>query len=131
MMMQTLEGDDGPCLPNGLSVMNTYTKMTTGTNQVEVVIKNLTATLITIGKGIKVTQVVAMNVVPQVEVALGTLEKIDEIQGIQQPRMSGEQIREMLFQQLELSGLEGWSDKNQAAAKVLLAKYHDIFSLEP
>ena len=37
----------------------------------------------------------------------------------------------MLFQQLELCGLEGWSDKIQAAVRVLLAEYHDIFSLEP
>ena len=37
----------------------------------------------------------------------------------------------MLFQQLGLSGLEGWSNKNQAGARVLLAEYHDIFSLEP
>ena len=37
----------------------------------------------------------------------------------------------MLFQQLELSALEGWSDKNQAAARVLLAEYHSILSLEP
>ena len=36
----------------------------------------------------------------------------------------------MVFQQLELSGLERCSDKNQAATKVLLAEYHDIF-LEP
>ena len=37
----------------------------------------------------------------------------------------------MLFQQLDLSGLDGWSDRNQAAAWVLSAEYHDIFSLEP
>ena len=37
----------------------------------------------------------------------------------------------MLFQQLELSGLESWPYKNQAAIRVLLAEYHDIFSLEP
>ena len=94
-------------------------------------VKNLTATPITITKVIKVTQVVVVNVVPQVEVALGTLEKLYEIQGIQQTRMSVEWRKEMLFQQLELSGLEGWSDKNQAATRVLLAEYHDIFSLEP
>ena len=93
--------------------------------------KNLTATLITITKGIKVTQLVAANVMPQVKVVLGTLEKLDEIQGIQQTRMSVEWRKEMIFQQLESSGLEGWSDKNQAAAPALLAEYHDIFSLEP
>ena len=30
MMMQTLEGGDGPCFPYGLSIMSTYTEMTTG-----------------------------------------------------------------------------------------------------
>ena len=37
----------------------------------------------------------------------------------------------MLFLQLELPGLEGWSDNNQAAARALLAEYHDIISFEP
>ena len=94
-------------------------------------VKNLTATPVTIAKGIKVTEVVARNVVPQVEVVLGKLEKLDEIQGIQQTRMSVEWRKETIFQQLELSGLEGWSDKNQVAPRVLRAECHDIFSLEP
>ena len=83
MMMQTLEEGDGPCLPHGLSVMNTYTKMTTGSKRVAAMVKNLTTAPITITKSIKVTQVVAMNMVPQLEVASGTLEMLDEIQGIQ------------------------------------------------
>ena len=116
VLMQSLEGSDGPCLPHGLSVMNTYTEMTTRRNRVAVMVKNLTATPITTTKGIKVTHVVATNVVPQVEVIPGTLQKLDEIQGIQQTRMPVELRKEMLFHQLELSGLEGWSDKNQAAA---------------
>ena len=31
VIMQTLEEGDEPCLPHGLYIMNTYTKMTTGT----------------------------------------------------------------------------------------------------
>ena len=42
-----------------------------------------------------------------------------------------EQRKELLFQQLDLSGLDKWSDRNQAAVWVLLAEYHDIFSLKP
>ena len=42
-----------------------------------------------------------------------------------------EQRKELLFQQLDLSGLDKCSDGSQAAAKALLAEYHDIFSLEP
>ena len=46
-----------------------------GASELRVVVKNLTATLITIAKGIKVAQVVAANAVPQVEMAPRTLEK--------------------------------------------------------
>ena len=42
-----------PCVPHGLSVANSYTKMTTGNRCVAMVIKNQMALLIVIGKGIK------------------------------------------------------------------------------
>ena len=80
------------------------------------VVKNLMATLITITKGIRVAQVVAANVVPPVEVTPRTLEKLDEIQGIQWAKMTVEQRKKLLFQQLDLSGLDKWSDGNQVAA---------------
>ena len=67
----------------------------------------------------------------QVEVVPRTLEKLDEMQGIQSTKMSVEWRREMLLQQLDLSGLQGCSKENQVAAQCLLAEYHDIFSLEP
>ena len=53
------------------------------------------------------------------------------MQSIQQTRMSVEWRREVLILQLDLSGLEGWSYKNQAAGSALLAEYHNLFSLEP
>ena len=62
--------------------MNTYTVMTIRSKQVAALVKNLSTLLITIHKGIKVNQVVAGNAVPQVEVVLETLEKLDEMQSI-------------------------------------------------
>ena len=41
------------------------------------------------------------------------------------------QRKETLLQQLDLSGLEGWSGANHTSACALLTKYHDIFSPEP
>ena len=41
LMMQTLEDGDRPHLPPGLSVMNIYTEMTTGSKHIVVVVKNL------------------------------------------------------------------------------------------
>ena len=67
---------------------------------------------ITITKGVKVAQVVAVNAVPQVEVTSRTLEELDEVQGIQWTKISVERRREVLFQQLDLFGLEGWSKGN-------------------
>ena len=82
IMMQAPEKGGEPCLPHGLCVVNTYTGMTAGSKCVAVVIKNQMAVLVMIGKGIKITQVVAANRVPPVEVMPGTLEKLDEMQGI-------------------------------------------------
>ena len=81
--MQTLEEGDGSCLPHSLSVMNTYTEMTTRSKWVVVVVKNWTTSSITITKGIMIAQVVAANAVLQAEVAPGTLDELDEMQGIQ------------------------------------------------
>ena len=38
--------------------------------------------------------------------------------------------RKILFEKLELSGLESWTEENKEKALNHLAKYHDIFSLE-
>ena len=89
------------------------------------------AILITITKGIKFSHVVAANAVHPVEMVPRTLEELDVVQGIQWTKMSVERKKEVLLQQLDVSGLEGWSEANQAAAHSLLAAYHDIFSLGP
>ena len=84
VMTQTLEEGDDPCLPHGLSVMNTYTEMATGSKWVAVMVKNLTAIPITIVKGVKIAWFVAVNARLQVGVSPGMLEKLNKMQGIQQ-----------------------------------------------
>ena len=64
VMTQAPEKGEEPCLPNGLCVANTHTEITTGSKHAAIVIKNQMAALITIGKGIKITWVVAVNRVP-------------------------------------------------------------------
>ena len=105
--------------------------MATGSECIAIVMKNQTATPITIGKGVQVTQVVAVNRVPPIEIMPGTLEKLDEMQEIRQTKMSIEWRKETLLQQLDLPELESWSGANCTSAYALLTKYHDIFSLKP
>ena len=131
VMTQSVKGVDGPHLPHGLSVVKMYNEVTSRSKHIGEVLKNLTAILVTIAKGMNVTQVVAANAVPQVEVAPRPLEELDEVQGIQQTKMLVERTREVFFQQLDLSGLEKLSEGNQVVTYDLLAEYHDIFSLEP
>ena len=83
VMTQSLKGGDGPHLPHSLSVVNMYTEVISRSKQVAVVVKNLISVLITITKGVKVTQVVAANALLQVEVAPRTLDELDKVQGIQ------------------------------------------------
>ena len=65
------------------------------------------------------------------ELAPRTLEELDEVQGNQQTKMSLVRQKEVILQQLDLSGLEGWSEANQTTTCTLVAEYHDMFSLKP
>ena len=94
VMTQASEKGKEPCLP-----VNTYTEMTTGSRCLIIVIKNQMAVPIIIGKGIKVTLVVAANRVPLIEVMPGTLEKSDEMQGVWKTKMPHECRKETLLQQ--------------------------------
>ena len=49
----------------------------------------------------------------------------------QLPKLTMKQRQEKLFEELDLSGLESWPPELAASAQSLLAKYHDVFSLEP
>ena len=56
VMTQVLKEGVGPHMPHGLSVVNTYTKVFSGSKWVAVVVKNLMVFPITIAKGIKVAR---------------------------------------------------------------------------
>ena len=131
IMTQSLKRGDGPHLPHGLSVANMYTKVISRSRWVAVVVQNLLVIPVTITKGVKVTQVIAVNAVPQFEVASRTLEELDEVQGMQQPKMSNER-REVLFQQLDSSGPERCSKENKAAtcAPVSWVPWHFLLGAE-
>ena len=59
VMTQAPEKGKETCLPPSLSMVNTYTKLTTRSKHVAILIQNQTAVQITVGKGVKITWVVA------------------------------------------------------------------------
>ena len=125
IMTQSLKRGDGPPLPPGLSVVNMHMKVISGSKWVAVVGIKLDSHPTYYCQGHSSHP----DAVPPVEVTPNTLKKFDQIQGIQQTKMTVEQRKKLSFQQLDLSGLDHWSDRNQVGAWALLAEYHDIFSL--
>ena len=58
-------------------------------------------------------------------------EGVDESQGPHTPRLTVRQRHGKLFNELDLSGLDSWAPELADAACWLLAKYHNVFSLDP
>ena len=120
----------GP-LPQGLMIQNTYTEMCNGSKNVAIIVRNSTAYPQTLKKIILVARVVAANWVPEPQVWPGMIDALDEAQVIQTQKLTAEQRQEKLFKKLDLSGLGSWPPELVDSTHLLLAEYHDIFSLEP
>ena len=59
------------------------------------------------------------------------LEGADESHDPCTPRLTVRQRHGKLFDELDLSGSDSWAPELADAAHQLLAKYHDVFSLDP
>ena len=75
---------------------------------------------------------VAANEVPKTVVADGTVGALRTHRWAKEgyTGLSVQERRKVLFEKLELSGLESWTEGNKEKALNLLAEYHDIFMLE-
>ena len=129
VMTQALCAEEGS-LPQGLTIQNAYTEMCNGSKSVTVVVRNGMAYPQTLKKKIPVARVVAANCMPEVQMWPGMMDTLDEVQGIQAPKMTTEQRQEKLFKKLDLRSLGSWLPEVADSAHSLLAEYHDIFSLE-
>ena len=116
MMMQTLEEADGSCLPHDLTVMNTYTKMTTRNKQSCSCSEELDWCSDHHCQGCQSHLSSSHKCeCPRWKLWLETLEKLGEIcKGSEELRCWLGRERKHIFQQLELTGLEGWSTKKSS-----------------
>ena len=61
----------------------------------------------------------------------GLQEGIGKYSDFYTPRLTVRQRHGKLFDELDLSGLDSWTQELAEAAHQLLAKYHNVFSLDP
>ena len=130
VMVQALQTKDGS-LPQSLTVQNTYTKLRQGSKKVVMVVRNNTAYSQTLWKKTPVARAVAAFPVPKPFEEVQLLEGADKSHNPHTPRLTVRQRHGKLFDELDLSGLDSWAPELMDAACQLLAKYHNVFSLDP
>ena len=128
-MTQALHVENGS-LPQGLTVQNAYTELCNGSKNITVVVRNSTTYPQTLRKKTPVARAVTVTQIPDLPVKLGLTEASKEDHGHQMPKLTVKQWQEKLFEELDLSRLESWPPALAESAWSLLAKYHNVFSLE-
>ena len=118
-------------LPQGLTAQNTYTELRKGSKKADVVVQNNTTYSQTLHKKTPVTRVVAALPMPEPPKGEQLWEGADESHDSHTPRLTVRQRHGKLFNKLDLSGLDSWTLELADAAHWFLAKYHEVFSLDP
>ena len=95
VMTHALHDDEGP-LPQGLMIQNAYTKKHNGSKDIAIVVRNSTVYPQTLKKKIPVARLVAANWVLEPQMQPGTIDMLDEAQGIQNQKLTVEQRHEKL-----------------------------------
>ena len=129
VMVQALQTQDGS-LSQGLTVQNTYTELRKGSKKAVVVVQNNTAYLQTLWKKTPVARAVAALPVPEPPKGRWLWEGADKFHDSYTPRLTVRQRHSKLFNKLDFSSLDLWTLELVDAACQLLAKYHDVFSLD-
>ena len=130
VMVQALQTEDGS-LPQGLTVQNTYTELRQGSKNAVVVVRKQHGILTDPPEENPSGQRSRSIALPKPPEEVQLLEGADELQNSHTPRLTIRQRHGKLFNELDLSSLDSWAPKLVDAAHQLLAKYHDMFSLDP
>ena len=130
VMTQALQTKDGSLL-QGLTVQNAYTELRKGSKNAVAVVRNSTAYPQTLQRKTPVVRAVATIAVPEPLMETRLQEEEDRPQNPHTPKLTVRQRQGKLFEELDLSGLDLWPPELADAAQWLLAKYHNVFSLEP
>ena len=129
-MVQALCTQDGT-LPLGLTVQNTYTELRKGGKEAVIVVWNNTAYLQTLQKKTFMARVVPTLPVPEPPESKSLQDRDDTNPDLQTPKLMVRKRHGKLFDELDLSRLDSWAPELMDAACWLIAKYHDVFSLDP
>ena len=130
VMIQALQTRDGT-LPLGLTIKNTYIELRKGNKKAVVVVHKNSAYPQTLWKKTPVARVAVASPVLEFPKSKGSQKGIGKPADSNTPRLTVRQRHGKLFDELDLSSLDSWTPELADAACWLLAKYHNVFSLDP
>ena len=107
-----------------------YTDLKHGSKSLPMVLRNMTASDITLHKGEKIAQVQTANKMPKTNLCPSTLEALDEEQGITRKPLTRAKRQAKLLKELNLEALDEWPEELTQCACDLIQEYHDVFSLD-
>ena len=126
--------EDKSSLPNGIYILKTYTELKDGSQNVSVVLRNLTSKTIHLAPRRWMAQIAAANEVPEAVPLLELAKELAEAQGKEAPKLTIEERQKVLMELLGQDGgleqLEEWSLELALKFKRMLMEHHHIFSLE-
>ena len=136
VMTQAPYLEDEAHLPNGVYVLKTYTELKDSSQNVTIVLRNLTGKPVHLALGWVVTHVLAANIVPEVVPSLAAEEKLNQLDPDGAPKKLTVEERQKLLMQLlrkddGLSQLDRWTQELARRFELMLMENHHIFSLDP
>ena len=92
--------EDKSSLPNGIYVLKTYTELKDGSQNVSVVLQNLTSRTIHLAPGRCVAQIAAANELPEAVPSPELVKELAEAQGKEAPKLTIEERQKLLMELL-------------------------------
>ena len=134
-MTQATYREDEAHLPNGVYVLKTYTDLLPGSQNVSVVLRNLTGKPVHLTARRCVARVVAANMVPEAKPSADFLQKLEEMEpSPEQKKLTIPERQELLLELLKKDGrldkLKTWPPDLALELERMLLEHHNIFSLD-
>ena len=111
-------------------MQNTYTELRKGSKKAVVVVQNHTAYPQTLWKKMPVVRAIPVQLLTETPKPGSLPVPGEACSDLPTPKLMIRQRRCKLFDELDLSGLDFWAPELAEKAHQLLAKYHDVFSLD-
>ena len=129
-------------LPVGVLLQSTFTELKVGSKKVSLILENTTAVHVSLRAGTPVCRVEAANLMTGPVIEPGLLQHLEDPEAeaageptpaaaAETPKLTEDQRRTTLLENLNLGGLDDWPPAMAAKARALLREYHDIFALDP